>query len=138
MLAHISYIHTETALSLVYQKPSCLENSLYLPVLVIEIMESHEVAEQSVKVAIHMQELIYHIYITCLFSKCRILSYKLEQCCLLVLSKKSLYCIQSQSLHTSPCLRSLPCRVSRELRTDSCPILLLEDLLLRTNYRDQS
>ena len=42
MFAHIGYIHTETAFTLVHKQSSSLEDSLDLLVLIIKIVEGDE------------------------------------------------------------------------------------------------
>ena len=74
MFAHISHIHTEPALSLIDQEGSCLENSLHALILVIEIVEGHEIPQQSIKITIYAKELVDHIDIASLLGQRCILS----------------------------------------------------------------
>ena len=57
MLAGIGHRHTEMAFPLVDYEPSALEYSLFL--LVIEVLKCNKVSEQTVEVAIHIEELIH-------------------------------------------------------------------------------
>ena len=131
MLAHIRHVHTETALSLVHQKRSCLENSLYINVLCIEVMESHIVLDKAVEVSVNMQEFINHIYVRGLIGKVCILSDKFEQCFLPVLRKQASHQVCSKRFCCSTGLRSLPCGILLELRTDSSPVIFGNNLLVR-------
>ena len=95
MLGHVSYVHTETALSLIDDETSRLEDGCNILVLLIEILKSHKVSEKSVEVAKDIKELAHRLYIACLFSKSRILSYESKEGILLVLLSKAIECIKA-------------------------------------------
>ena len=99
MLAHVSYIHTETAFALIHKKGSCLEYSLDCPVSFVKVSKSHKVSEKSVEIAEDMKELVHHLDIACFLCECDILSHEIEQGSLLILSEERLDSIQPQSLY---------------------------------------
>ena len=90
MLTHVRYIHTETALTLVNDESTYLEDCAGLLVLLIEILESHEVAEKTVEVAEDIEELVHHLDVVRLLFECSILCNDLEKFSLLVLLEESL------------------------------------------------
>ena len=88
MLGHICDIHTETAGSLIDQKHTGLEYCQSILILVIEIMEGHKIAHQSIEITEDMQELVDHIYIGRLLSKSKILGHQTKQSFLSVICQK--------------------------------------------------
>ena len=96
MLAHIIYIHTETALALVNDESTYLEDSSYLLIFVVEVLKSDEVAEKTIEVTEDVKELVHHLYVVRLLLKSSVLCYNLEKLSLLVLFDESLYCLKSE------------------------------------------
>ena len=133
MFCHVIHVHTETALPLVDDEGSVLEDSPDLLALVIEVVKGHEVSEEAVEVAEDVEELVHHVYVACLFCKSCILSHELEEGGLPVLGDELPDSVYAESLDCCACLCSLPCCVCGELCACSCPILFCEHILAGEN-----
>ena len=137
MLTHISHLDTEAALALVNDEASALEDGTHLLVLVVEIVEGHEIAQQAVEVAVDVEESAHHLDALSLLLESVVLCDEVEQCLLLVVGKELADGVDTQCLYLSTLLGTLPSAVGSEGCTDGCPRLGGERLLLGLDDSDK-
>ena len=133
MLAHVGNLHTEMACPLVDDEGSALEHCQSLRILVIEVLESDEVAQKPSEIAEDMEEFVHGLDVLSLFLECRIPCNKFKQSRFLVLRQQFVHFFNPERFNLHSGLGCLPCRVGCKRGSDFIPVLFGDDFLVRRN-----